>query len=55
VVKEFYGENPKTSDSYGRIINSNHFNRLKALLPSGTVVVGGDIDEVFIFFCCCCF
>ena len=31
-IKEYYGENPETSDSYGRIVTSKHFNRLKAHL-----------------------
>ena len=42
---EFYGEDPKNSTSFARIINGNHFNRLKPLLASGTVAIGGQIDE----------
>ena len=28
VITEFFGENPQLSDSYGRIINGNHFKRI---------------------------
>ena len=31
-LKEYYGENPETSDSYGRVVTSKHFNRLRAHL-----------------------
>ncbi|TCK67608.1 aldehyde dehydrogenase (NAD+) [Winogradskyella wandonensis] len=31
-LKEYYGENPETSDSYGRIVTTKHFNRLNAHL-----------------------
>jgi aldehyde dehydrogenase (NAD+) len=42
---EFYGPDPKSSPDYGRIVNARHHRRLTALLDSGTVVVGGDVDE----------
>ncbi|XP_070204918.1 aldehyde dehydrogenase family 3 member B1-like isoform X2 [Littorina saxatilis] len=45
VLKEFFGENPKTSDSYGRIINERHFQRVKKLMEGATVAVGGEVDE----------
>lgn len=46
-LKTFYGDDPQTSDSFGRIVNSRHFQRVKSLLDnsSGTVVVGGKTDE----------
>ncbi|XP_033102205.1 aldehyde dehydrogenase family 3 member A2-like isoform X2 [Anneissia japonica] len=44
-VKEFYGENPKESKDYGRIVNDRHFKRLVKLLESGTVEMGGETDE----------
>jgi aldehyde dehydrogenase (NAD+) len=44
-VREFYGEDPKASTDYGRIINERHFRRLKGLLGSGELVVGGQTDE----------
>jgi aldehyde dehydrogenase (NAD+) len=45
-VTEFYGKDPKASDSLGRIINERHARRLQGLLDAGagTVVLGGDVD-----------
>ena len=43
-VQEFYGENPQSSPDYARIVNGHHFNRLAALLSSGTAVIGGQTD-----------
>ncbi|NMM94064.1 aldehyde dehydrogenase family protein [Bifidobacterium oedipodis] len=36
-IDEFYGDDPKTSPDYGRIINDHHVERLCGLLPVGTV------------------
>jgi len=46
-IQEFYGQSAQSSASYGRIVNKNHFLRLKALLDNtqGKVVVGGQMDE----------
>lgn len=44
-VEQMFGANPQTSDSYGRIINERHFDRLVALLGSGTAVTGGQPDR----------
>ncbi|KAF9131678.1 Aldehyde dehydrogenase [Mortierella sp. 14UC] len=46
-IQEFYGASPQTSQSYGRIVSKNHFNRLKRLLDTtrGQIVVGGDTQE----------
>lgn len=44
-VHEFYGENPKATPDFGRVINARHHRRLAALLGSGEVVVGGETDE----------
>jgi aldehyde dehydrogenase (NAD+) len=40
----FYGENPRQSPDYARIINIRHFNRLRALLEKADVVIGGQSD-----------
>jgi aldehyde dehydrogenase (NAD+) len=40
-IEEMYGANPETSDSYGRIVNERHFERLSALIASGDPVIGG--------------
>ncbi|KAI7880434.1 aldehyde dehydrogenase [Lichtheimia hyalospora FSU 10163] len=48
VVREFYTDDPQKSNSYGRIINTRQFDRLKALLEtcdSKSVVTGGATDR----------
>jgi aldehyde dehydrogenase (NAD+) len=42
---QFYGADSQTSPDYGRIINTRHFDRLTALLASGTVYHGGQQDR----------
>ncbi|CAG06497.1 unnamed protein product [Tetraodon nigroviridis] len=44
-IKEFYTDNPKTFEDYGRIINKQHFRRVMALMEGGEVAVGGESDE----------
>jgi aldehyde dehydrogenase (NAD+) len=44
-AREMYSDDPAASDSYGRIINERHFDRLNALLQSGTVAIGGQTDR----------
>jgi aldehyde dehydrogenase (NAD+) len=45
-VREFYGDDPRTSPDYGRVVNARHHRRLMALLPgSGELVTGGEADE----------
>ena len=43
-VTEMFGEDPAASESYGRIVNDRHFERLAAYIGSGDVVVGGKTD-----------
>lgn len=43
-IKEFFGENPKESKDYGRIINERHANRLVGLIDKGKVILGGEYD-----------
>ena len=43
-ITEFYGHDPKTSDSYGRIVSPRHFDRLTSMLNDGTVAIGGHSD-----------
>jgi aldehyde dehydrogenase (NAD+) len=40
-IGEFYGSDPATSDSYGRIVSDRHFDRLVGMLGDGTVATGG--------------
>ncbi|XP_076412563.1 aldehyde dehydrogenase family 3 member B1 isoform X2 [Peromyscus maniculatus bairdii] len=44
-ITRFYGDNPQTSPSLGRIINQKHFKRLQGLLGCGRVAIGGQSDE----------
>merc|ERR1711973_37907 len=44
-VIKFYGENPKESNSYGRIINNRHFHRVCKLIDEQKVVFGNVTDE----------
>lgn len=43
-IRDFYGDDPKASDSYGRIVSDRHFTRLAAMMDGGTPVVGGESD-----------
>lgn len=49
-IKEFYGENPKTSKDYGRIINKNRFRTLMNYFNDGELIFGGDgdVDDLYI-------
>lgn len=40
-----YGENPKQSEDYPRIVNNKNFNRLKGMLKGLRVAIGGETDE----------
>ncbi|XP_043910231.1 aldehyde dehydrogenase family 3 member A2-like isoform X2 [Protopterus annectens] len=44
-IKEFYGEDPKKSPDYCRIINTHHFKRILSLLEGSKVTYGGQYDE----------
>ena len=48
-VREFYGDEPKLSPDYGRVINRKSFDRLVGLLSSGTAVVGGQSDPAELY------
>lgn len=41
-IKEFYGEDPRESNDYPRIINLKQFDRLKSYLGKGNVILGGN-------------
>jgi aldehyde dehydrogenase (NAD+) len=43
-IFDFYGDDPKASPDYARIVNDQHFQRLVGLLDSGRPAVGGDHD-----------
>lgn len=44
-IREFYGADPRKSEDYARILNRNHFDRLKGLIDPQKVLFGGDIQE----------
>ncbi|XP_035732764.1 aldehyde dehydrogenase, dimeric NADP-preferring-like isoform X1 [Vespa mandarinia] len=46
ILKEWYGDNPKESPDFCRIINDNHFQRLMNYLSdSEKIAIGGDYDS----------
>ena len=44
-ILHFYGDDPQKSPDYGRIVSARHFDRLTALLASGTIYHGGRHDR----------
>jgi aldehyde dehydrogenase (NAD+) len=44
-LRAFYGDDPKKSPDYGRVVNERHHRRLAVLLKDGEVVAGGEADE----------
>ncbi|KAL6966458.1 aldehyde dehydrogenase (NAD(+)), partial [Sarracenia purpurea var. burkii] len=53
LIKEVFGENLKEAKSMARIVNKNHFQRLKNLLDDplvkASIVYGGSLDEDHLF------
>uniref|UniRef100_U3JTL9 Aldehyde dehydrogenase n=1 Tax=Ficedula albicollis TaxID=59894 RepID=U3JTL9_FICAL len=48
-LKEFYGEDVKSSPDYERIVNQRHFKRVKSLLEGQKIAHGGETDEASCF------
>jgi aldehyde dehydrogenase (NAD+) len=48
-IREFYGDDPKQSPDYGRVINRRNFDRLVALLGSGRAAAGGQSDAAELY------
>jgi len=44
-IAGFFGDDPKASPDYGRIIDQRHFDRLVAMLDGADIAVGGDHDR----------
>ncbi|MDH3322125.1 MAG: aldehyde dehydrogenase [Flavobacteriaceae bacterium] len=44
-IENAYGQNPKDSEDFPRIINLKNFNRLKRMLSNETLLIGGETDE----------
>jgi aldehyde dehydrogenase (NAD+) len=43
-ITRFYGVDAQSSESYGRIVNEQHFSRLNSLLGEGRIAIGGNSD-----------
>jgi len=51
VIKEFYGDKPRSSKDYPRIVNERHVDRLASLIEDrNQVAVGGDFDRAERYF-----
>ncbi len=44
-IERFYGNDPRKTPDYGRIVNHKHFERLVGLLDDGVTVSGGKFDR----------
>lgn len=44
-IREFFGDDPKLSPDYARIINQKHFQRLTGLMQKGNIISGGRSDH----------
>ncbi|XP_068800481.1 aldehyde dehydrogenase family 3 member B1 isoform X2 [Struthio camelus] len=44
-ITEFYSPNPQESPDFARIVGDKQFQRVRALLSSGRVAIGGQTDE----------
>ncbi|XP_009081631.1 PREDICTED: aldehyde dehydrogenase family 3 member B1-like, partial [Acanthisitta chloris] len=44
-IHDFYGPNPQESPDFGRIVGERQFQRVRRLLGSGRVAIGGQMDE----------
>jgi aldehyde dehydrogenase (NAD+) len=43
-ITDMYGADPQHSDSYGRMVNDRHFERVSSLIDSAQVAIGGETD-----------
>lgn len=50
-INRFYGDDPEKSSFFGRIINSDRFERLKELMECGEIVAGGEHNSKSRFIC----
>ncbi len=49
-IETFYGKNPETSDSYGRIVSEKHFKRLESYLNEAQILYGGKRNLETLYF-----
>jgi len=45
VIREFFGDDPKQSSSFPRMINERRFDAVKRLMQSGDIAIGGQTDR----------
>jgi len=43
-IKKMFGEDPKASKCYGRVVNQRHSQRIASYLNTGEIVCGGEVD-----------
>jgi aldehyde dehydrogenase (NAD+) len=48
-IHDFYGEDPRQSLDYGRIINEQRFNKLSSFLQHGDIIGGGEVDKAELY------
>jgi aldehyde dehydrogenase (NAD+) len=44
-VRRFFGDDPRTSPDFARIVNHRHFDRLSGYLEDGRIVIGGESER----------
>jgi aldehyde dehydrogenase (NAD+) len=44
-IRQFFGDDPRQSPDYPRIVNEKHFRRLAQLIQNGSIVTGGQTDQ----------
>jgi aldehyde dehydrogenase (NAD+) len=44
-IRNFYGDNPRQSPDYPRIVNEKHFDRLNLFLSDGNIICGGQTER----------
>lgn len=44
-IRSFYGNDPRQSGDYGRIVTQRHLTRLRNLVDADKVAIGGEVDE----------
>lgn len=44
-IEEFFGNDPRNSPDFPRIVTERHMNRLLDLIKGGKIIIGGDFDK----------
>ncbi|MFT3750567.1 MAG: aldehyde dehydrogenase family protein [Agriterribacter sp.] len=48
-IKKFWGDNPKQSADYGRIVSQKRFEKIYSYLNEGEIFTGGEVDHKELF------